>query len=203
VRKPKLRELREAVKALIKGPYTTKFPRLPSIPPETYRGKMVFDAEECVGCGACREVCPAEAIEIIDEVKEGKGKRRLIRHFDDCIFCGQCHYECITGEGTRITQEYDLAVKDRREAVDILEKDLVICEICGGVITAVDHLRWLIKKLGPMIYANPTLALTSHRELSLAEEVPRTEVPIGRQDHIRILCPRCRRAVIFTEEWGK
>ena len=202
MKKPKLRELGEAVKALIKGPYTTKFPRIPSVPPETYRGKMVFVAEECVGCGACAEVCSATAIEIIDEVKEGKGKRRLIRHFDDCIFCGECHYKCITEKGTKITPEYDLAVKDRQEAIDELEKELLLCEHCGGVITAVDHLRWLIRKLGPMIYTNPTLALTSHRDLSLVDEVSREQVPVGRPDHIRILCPRCRRTVIFTEEWG-
>ncbi|GAJ10677.1 unnamed protein product, partial [marine sediment metagenome] len=63
---PKLRELKEAITALIKGPYTTKFPKIPAPAAPAYRGKPEFSQEECVVCGACANVCPAKAIEIVE-----------------------------------------------------------------------------------------------------------------------------------------
>ncbi|MEW6556768.1 MAG: 4Fe-4S binding protein, partial [Elusimicrobiota bacterium] len=66
MRYPKLRELKEAIKALIKGPYTTKFPFEPHTPFPRFRGKPVPDEKNCIGCGACAEVCPTRAIEVID-----------------------------------------------------------------------------------------------------------------------------------------
>jgi len=55
---PKIRELAEAIKALIKGPYTSGFPREPHVPHPNFRGQPKFDATQCVGCLACEEVCP-------------------------------------------------------------------------------------------------------------------------------------------------
>ena len=68
---PKLRELVEAIKALIMGPYTSKFPFKPHQPFERFRGKPTPDDEWCIGCDACFSVCPASAIEIVDDAKEG------------------------------------------------------------------------------------------------------------------------------------
>jgi len=95
MRYPKLRELKEAVKALVKGPYTTKFPYEPHTPYPKFRGKPIPDEKECVGCGACKEVCPSSAIEI----KDNEHVRELIWHYDFCIFCGQCEANCTTKKG--------------------------------------------------------------------------------------------------------
>ncbi|MCK5558003.1 MAG: 4Fe-4S binding protein, partial [Candidatus Hydrogenedentes bacterium] len=85
MRKPKLRELGEALKLLfIEGPYTSKFPKEPSIPPETFRGKPQYDEEKCIGCGACAQVCPSRAIEVIDNLETRK--RKLVLRYDICIF---------------------------------------------------------------------------------------------------------------------
>jgi len=86
---PKLRELKEALTSLFSPPYTTKFPKTPSPAAPEYRGKAEFDEVECVVCGACANVCPPGAIEKIEEPAPD-GKRRLILHYDRCIFCGQC-----------------------------------------------------------------------------------------------------------------
>jgi hydrogenase-4 component H len=203
MKKPKLRELGEAIKALIKGPYTTKFPFAPSPADPSYRGKVEFDDKECVGCGACAEVCPARAIEMVDDVNSGK--RRMVHHYDICIFCGQCNANCLTKKGINLTQEYDLAfLKDRDKQITSVEKNLVFCESCGEVITTIEHLRFLAKKLGPLAYSNTNLILVDQEELGLIEKpAPKEEVPHKRANLMKILCGKCRRQVVIKEEWGE
>ena len=204
MRKPKLRELKEAITALFKGPYTIKFPKVPSPPFPTYRGRAKFREEECVGCGACSKVCPSQAIKLVDMVEEDKrsGVRRLIYRWDKCIFCGECERNCITQKGIYLTQEYDLAVLNREEATETVEKELLLCEHCGEIIGARDHLRWLVKeKLKEKTFSNPTLFLSSHQELELIPSLPGEEV-LPRSKNLKILCPRCRRLTYLEEEWG-
>ncbi|RKY36935.1 MAG: 4Fe-4S ferredoxin, partial [Candidatus Omnitrophota bacterium] len=89
---PKLRELKEAITALIKGPYTTKYPFQPHTPMPKFRGKTQFFDDDCVGCGACSQVCPAHTIEVEDIVDKEKktGKRVITLYHENCIFCGNC-----------------------------------------------------------------------------------------------------------------
>ena len=131
---PKLRELKEAIRAVVKGPYTTKFPYEPHVPPEKFRGKPEFYEEDCVGCCACAEVCPAKVIDVIDDIKAKPPVRKLVLHFDTCIFCGQCQANCITEKGIKLTAEYDLALSDRNEATVRVEKELLVCEECGNCL---------------------------------------------------------------------
>ena len=206
---PKLRELKEAFTAIIKGPYTTKFPKVPSPAAPAFRGKPEFDEEECVVCGACANVCPAKAIEIIETKKESgefppTGSRKMVLHYDVCIFCGQCEANCLTEKGVHLTQKYDLATLDRKECMVTVEDELVFCEYCGESITTKKHLQWLVERLGPQAFSNPNLFLASHEEIKLLEErIPRKKgAPLGRSDHLRILCPRCRKQLTLKEEWG-
>ena len=43
--------------------------------------------EECVGCGACRKVCPVDAI-------RGEKKERHVIESEKCVKCGQCYAVC-------------------------------------------------------------------------------------------------------------
>ncbi len=47
---------------------------------------MWVDATRCTGCGACVEVCPTEAIALVE------GKARVDEEI--CIGCGACADEC-------------------------------------------------------------------------------------------------------------
>ncbi len=204
MRKPKLRELKEALSSLFSKPYTIKYPYEPSIPPKAFRGKPRYVEEECIGCGACAQVCPANAIEVTELVSGSSGKRKLTVHHDHCIFCGQCQRYCTTEKGIILTNEYDTATYDRTDATTEVEKDLLICEHCGVVIGTVEQIRWVAQKLGPKAYANLGMALILHRDLDLlGKTAPLSpNAPIDRTDHIRFLCPKCRRELILYEQWG-
>ncbi|OGV78636.1 MAG: ferredoxin [Lentisphaerae bacterium RIFOXYB12_FULL_65_16] len=45
----------------------------------------LVDREKCTACESCVEVCPVEAIKLVD----GKAKVN-----DECVDCGQCVDEC-------------------------------------------------------------------------------------------------------------
>jgi len=201
MKKPKLRELGEAIRAIIHGPYTTKFPYAPSVPPEAFRGIIVFNEDRCICCGACVQVCPANAREMVLDL--AKGVFRNIHHQEVCVYCGQCVRYCTTRDAIKHTQEYDLS-KLKKEGYDnFVEKELAYCEICKKPFAAKAHLLWIANKLGELAFANPSLYLTQHENLGLTEEVAkRGEVGPYRSDSVRILCPDCRRRTYLNEIWG-
>ena len=49
-----------------------------------------IDPAKCIGCGACKRVCPQDAIE---------GEKKLAHHIDNlkCIKCGACYEKCKFG----------------------------------------------------------------------------------------------------------
>ena len=47
-----------------------------------------IDIEKCDGCASCVEVCPSEAIAVV----EGKA----VINQDECADCGACESECPT-----------------------------------------------------------------------------------------------------------
>jgi len=195
---PKLRELKEAIKALFKGPYTSRFPFEPHEPFERFRGRPKFYVDDCVGCGACFQVCPARAISMEDV----DGKRKLIVRWDLCIFCGQCQANCLTEKGIMLSREFDLATTESREKElnQEIEKELVMCECCGEVIVPKDQILWVAKKLGPLAYTNATVMhfYLQNLNLSLQEKLLlKNEQEVLRSDRIAILCPRCRRKVVI------
>ena len=199
MRYPKLRELREAVMALIKGPYTQDFPRKSHHPAKRFRGKPEYSNEGCVACAACALVCPARAIESRDVINKDKATRKMILHLDECHFCGQCSALCTTRDdvppGVKHTTEFDLAGFERVSMVSSTdEKELALCEICGDVITAKAHLSWIARKLGPLAFSNPTLFVSSLKSMGFAEDVLQSAKDyILRSDRIKILCSKCRR----------
>ena len=188
--KPKWRELKEAIRAVIQGPYTAKFPAEPTPLPDTFRGRPRYQEDDCVGCGGCYNVCPPAAIEMTDDVDAGV--RRLTIRLDRCIYCGHCVANCLTEKGVKQTLEYDLATTDRSELRETIEHALVLCETCGAVIGTRDHIRWVADRLGPLAYANPALLLSHLQDHGLADAMPTPTESLQRADQLRVQCPKCR-----------
>ena len=88
------RILKQAILSALSPAYTTRFPAEPFIPQEAFRGRPRFNADECIGSGACAQVCPPKCIDVIDDLEASPPVRRLVQHFDSCIVCGQCERYC-------------------------------------------------------------------------------------------------------------
>ncbi|MGD2279437.1 MAG: 4Fe-4S dicluster domain-containing protein [Candidatus Omnitrophota bacterium] len=198
--KPKIRELIEAIKALIVGPYTSKFPKVTHKPHENFRGQPEFSEEKCVGCTACIQVCPVEALSFEDSTDPKDPKRKLIHHTDTCIFCGQCEAACIAdNEGIKLSNEWELSFFDRKEANESIEKELQLCEVCGDAIACKDHLKWIAERIGELTFSNPTLYLSRLRSLGIVDEnIISAMKDYGRSDRVKIVCARCRRETTLT-----
>jgi hydrogenase-4 component H len=202
----KTRDLLESLLFLVKSPVTKRFPRKAHQPFESFRGKPQFVESECVGCGACAEICPSHAIQVIDPKHAPSGKKQIPRRkielrYDACNFCGLCRIRCITGKGIRMTDQFDLALFDRSLASESIEKELAFCERCGRILTTLDHLRWIFRRLGVIAYSNPTLFRAAQKVSSRPDLKPSGEA-VRREDMMKILCPACRRRVHLKDAWG-
>ncbi len=197
---PKLRELVEAIRAVVKGPFTSKFPaRVDSVHPN-FRGILKFREERCICCGACSKVCPTDARELI--LDKDKGVMRNVHYADHCIYCAQCVKGCPT-EAIYHTSEFDLSRTERGGWETFVEKEVAYCEICGAPFATKAQLLHIAHKVGDLVNANPTLLLALYEHLGIAEPAPRPEATLPyRSGTMRILCPDCRRKVYMTEEWG-
>ena len=149
MRLPKLRELREAVIAVFSPRFTTRFPAEPCQVPESYRGKPEFDTDMCIGCGACVNLCPTEALTQADDTKANPPVRKITLRYDTCIFCGNCSDNCTTEDGINLSQEWDLVTLDRESTIETQEYELQLCEKCGATIGTKKHLTWLYEKFVP------------------------------------------------------
>jgi hydrogenase-4 component H len=200
MRLPKIRELLEAIKALVHRPYTSRFPAEPHVPFSSFRGQPKFDADRCVGCLACELVCPAEAIAHRDEVNGERPFRTMIHYTDTCIFCGSCEAACIAeGQGIKLSGDWELSFFDRSQASESIEKDLQLCEACGEVIACRDHLLWIAARLGELAFGSPTLYQPQMRSLGVLDENILAAVKdYSRADRFKILCARCRREATLT-----
>ncbi|MDP8204755.1 MAG: 4Fe-4S dicluster domain-containing protein [Candidatus Tenebribacter mawsonii] len=194
---PKLRELKEAITSLFTKPYTTKFPAGDFKPFAGYRGKPIVDEDNCVGCETCANVCPADAITFIDD--SSKGIRTITRDYGTCIFCGKCEEHCITGNGVKLSdEEYELSCFDRSTLIETQERELLICNSCGTIITTKDHMKFIHEKLGPKAYSSILNLNMLNERLQLArEEDIKVTIQDGlkRKDMFNTLCPNCNRQV--------
>ncbi len=79
---------------------------------EHFRGRPHFDFEKWTDARPAAEVCPTGAISL----RDSNDSREVTVDYGLCVFCGLCA-EASSDKAVRITQEFELATKSRRNLV--------------------------------------------------------------------------------------
>jgi len=198
---PKIREVKEALTSFFTKPYTTAFPAHPYAGDEGYRGFPEYHEEDCIGCGACAQVCPSTAIEMADDLKTLK--RSLTVNYFSCINCGQCVENCTTEKGIENKHTlYSFSSPDKEDQThfNTVEKELVLCETCGEIIGCRDHLLFVKRQLGPKAFSHPNFLLETQRQfMDVPASAPKEK--LRREDYIKEVCPKCRHKIVVKDEF--
>jgi glutamate synthase (NADPH/NADH) small chain len=90
----------------------------------TYRGLHTNDIELCIGCGTCEDICPTNAINMVEGENVGEGKlgKRPEIDYGRCCFCAFCVDMCPTGS-LSMSREYIRNYRTRVELVGQNEVD--------------------------------------------------------------------------------
>ncbi len=87
----------------------------PRTAPDNLRGFHVNDWNKCIGCGTCGEICPTQAITMVERLDlpkvAGQHQQRPVIDYGRCCFCGLCVDTCTT-ESLKMTKEYIFADSD-------------------------------------------------------------------------------------------
>lgn len=101
-------------KNIFKKPSTVKYPKqdinifdeVGASP--SYRGLHTNDITKCIGCGTCQDICPTDAVIMIDSdenVGEGKLGKRPTIDYGRCCFCAFCVDVC-PSSSLNMSREY-------------------------------------------------------------------------------------------------
>lgn len=157
---------------LEQGYRTSDFPDGPSGLPERFRGRLAVSGEPCgEGCSACAEVCPTQAIRVLDERKVGVDLGR-------CLFCTECVDACPEGVLSHTT-DHRMAARARGDLVltgpemnlarsledktrRLFGRSLKLREVCAGScngceaeLTALGNAVFDLNRFGVQFVASP------------------------------------------------
>lgn len=102
--------LEEALVKLFRKPDTRSFPK--TIPPAAagYRGRIVYHADRCIGCGLCMRVCAPQAITKSSHTDENGDELVTMEfHMGSCTFCNTCADFC-SKKAIELTEDYMIVV---------------------------------------------------------------------------------------------
>ena len=94
--------LKVTAKQMLAPKVTVQYPEESTPKAPNYRGLLALrrypsGEDRCIACKLCEAACPAMAITIVAEEREGDGARRASRFEIDlskCMFCGLCEEAC-------------------------------------------------------------------------------------------------------------
>ena len=108
---------RELLRNAAKKPATHLYPSEKASPVAGIRAMVTWRIEKCIRCSLCSQICPSEAIEVIEKGTKAEITYRL----DRCIFCVECVDICPT-KAIETTTKYELAFHSRDEMIIIFKQ---------------------------------------------------------------------------------
>ena len=102
---------------LKQGYRTSDFPEGEPGLPDRFRGRPQLRPELCeVGCAACVDVCPTEAVAPADAASPGGPRSPLTLDLGRCLFCNECVAACPPG-AIAFTKDHRLAATRREDLI--------------------------------------------------------------------------------------
>lgn len=117
------------IKKVIKtGTATSSYPLEPIAVDKNFRGKPEQNPQQCIGCAACVNACPSNALTVETDLATGELAWQF--NLGRCIFCGRCEEVCPTA-AIKLSQEYELAVWKKE---DFLQQSASRCATAASAI---------------------------------------------------------------------
>ncbi len=129
-----------------KAPVTTLYPLVDVEKPPEYRGIPHINPEKCIGCGACVQACPPDAL--IMEWDKEHGVKRLTYNAARCIRCARCIEVCPTG-AMEPTTRFEIATNNKEDLVEVVEHRLAYCDECGEYLDFTERQIEYVKNILP------------------------------------------------------
>ncbi len=122
-----------------KGRVTRRYPFEEPLTTSEFRGKVEIDESKCIGCGACVNACPPNALELLSN---SNGTKTLRYFIGRCIYCWRCIDVCPVG-AIKGTKEFELATNDVNDLYELLTHEGARCNICNSPYATVRMVRYV------------------------------------------------------------
>ena len=122
-----LSKFKEAMICALAGRVTLSYPAEPAPAPKNFRGRPIFDATRCIGCGACANNCPAREVLVFDPCQEIRILKYLGRR---CTYCGRCAELC-PEKAITMSQDFENGTGAIGDLHQRMELFMSTCQRCG------------------------------------------------------------------------
>lgn len=135
-------------KAIRVGVATQSYPYQPAVMDPNFRGKPEHNSQQCIGCAACINACPSNALSAETDLAAGRLQWRF--NLGRCIFCARCEEVCPTAAIT-LSSQYELAVWQKADLQQQASFPLCYCRECSrpfAVQKEIDYVVALLQHQG-------------------------------------------------------